>query len=104
MNYRYHGSLATSRTILLRELGIHDQGLQRAAKAASEAEEMSNWKEKAPVCVQIMDICLMFKIGDIANNIVIGQTALHTHCIIILHIENFFSVGPQSALQQYCRY
>lgn len=46
VNYRYHGSLATSSTILLRELRIHHQGLQWAAKEASEAEEMSTGKKR----------------------------------------------------------
>lgn len=42
MEFRYHGSVATSSTSLFRELGIHDQGLLQAAKAASEAAEKRN--------------------------------------------------------------
>lgn len=67
MEFCYHGSLGTSSTSLLRELGIHDQGLRQAGKAASEAAEMSNWKEKTPACVQIMDIYLTCEIRDMAN-------------------------------------
>lgn len=80
MDFCYHGSLATSSTSLLRELGIHDQGLRQAGKAASEAAEMSNCKEKTPACVQIMDIYLMFKIGDIAN--VSVKSVIKQHSIL----------------------
>lgn len=42
MEFCYHGSAATSSTSLLRELGIHDQGLWQAAEAVSEAAEKNN--------------------------------------------------------------
>lgn len=38
--------------------------LQRRLKRATDG---SGWKEKAPACVQSMDISLAFKMGDMAN-------------------------------------
>lgn len=42
MECGYHGCVATSSTRLLGELGIHEQGLWLATKAASEAVGKSN--------------------------------------------------------------
>lgn len=68
MEFRYHGSLATSSSSLLRDLGIHDQGLQWAGKEVSEASEEKEPRRKGqPARVQITDIYLTFKTADTAN-------------------------------------
>lgn len=84
VEFRYHGSVATSSTSLLRELEIHDQGLRPAVTAASVAAEKSKlWlrlkRKGTSLCANDGNLSCVSD-GRYSS----GQTTLHAHYIIVL--------------------